>query len=706
MRKSKSISYSLILYSLTPRPMYFQAPISKMHFHFQVSKLVFLCSILLGLVACEQEPITELNKPAELQANILDYTANPTASEDRNPLAFSDQGAWFAYGFSTKKENFGGFSGPFIMTQENGKWCSPILSQLFLIDSVSQEPLNWIDFNVQQRSYPSHLEQVFSNANIEVLQSLFFYSGHTALIHTNIRNKSDEKLTFVPMWKGAHWMDNLHFNEEFSRIELNSDVCEAQGYILPFGQMAQDIQFTDSTYQFSLDSFSLEPGKSHELVLSHQFVFPEYAQQADDEERSFMALDFEKELTLRIAEKQNELHHLAEQMDSTWNHPDYQNVVAKAALTLQNNWRVPAGELKHEGLFPSYHYVWFHGFWAWDSWKHAAALARYKTELAKEQVRAMYDFMDEDGFIADCVYRDTTIEAHNYRNTKPPLSAWAVWEIFQADGDTVFIKEMYDKMILQHNWWYKFRDHDGDSICEYGSADGTLIAAKWESGMDNGVRFDHSRIVENFSGAFSLTQESVDLNSFLFAEKNHLTKIAGVLDEVEDQKQFKRQAQMLQLEIQRQFFDETTGWFYDTSLNGDTLIRVMGCEGWTALWANAASQEQAIRVVENMRDESKFNTKVPFPTMSISHPDFKPDGGYWRGPNWLDQVYFGIQGLRNYGYNEEANQAIRKVLNNCEGLMEKGPSIRENYHPITGAGLESENFSWSAAHLILMLTDE
>jgi putative isomerase len=101
-----------------------------------------------------------------------------------------------------------------------------------------------------------------------------------------------------------------------------------------------------------------------------------------------------------------------------------------------------------------------------------------------------------------------------------------------------------------------------------------------------------------------------------------------------------------------------------------------------------------------------FNTKMPFQTLSASHPKFKPDGGYWRGPTWLDQAYFGVKGLRNYGYHQEAKEATRKLIHNAEGVLSKGKSIRENYNPMSGEGLESENFSWSAAHYLLLLLDE
>ena len=98
-------------------------------------------------------------------------------------------------------------------------------------------------------------------------------------------------------------------------------------------------------------------------------------------------------------------------------------------------------------------------------------------------------------------FRDTTIEAHNYRDTKPPLATWAVAKIFEKDKDLKFVEEMYPKLKLYHEWWYNKRDHDKDGLCEYGSTDGSLVAAKWESGMDNAIRFDDSKILKNEEGA-------------------------------------------------------------------------------------------------------------------------------------------------------------------------------------------------------------
>jgi putative isomerase len=663
----------------------------------------FLVTLLAGGNPIRSQPISLKTKQPP---NILDYSGNPDSPKYRDSLAFSDQGAWFAYGFSAKPEAFAGFSGPFLMTQENGVWSSNALSQLKLTNYESKEPIDWKEFSVEQTSYNSHLEQVFTSDKLQISQTLFYTSPHTALITTSISNLSDRTVTLVPVWSGSTFLKKIRFKRKGATLVIKSEKSKAIGYLRSLDNRIAAIRNTKTSYTIELKRISLAPKETTTVLFTQSFIFPEYNHQSElkriDELKGIHSKQFEQ----RVLSKEKQLSGLYRKLGTRWSKPLYKKLLAKTVLTLQNNWRIPAGELKHSGLFPSYHYIWFHGFWAWDSWKHSVALARFDPVLAREQMAAMYDFMDQHGFIADVVYRDTSIEKHNFRNTKPPLSGWAAWKIFEADKDIRFLNEVYPKIVKQHRWWYKHRDHDGDGLCEYGSTDGTLKAAKWESGMDNAVRFDNSKILENSKTAYSLDQESVDLNSYLFAEKVYLAKIAKVIGKTKQAGIFEIEAESLKKKIQTQFFDKESGWFYDTSLDGTAFIKEMGCEGWIPLWAKAATPEQAADVRLNMMNPKQFNTRVPFQTLSASHPKFKPDGGYWRGPTWMDQAYFGVKGLRNYGYAKDANSATYKLIHNAEGVLGRGRSIRENYQPITGKGLESKSFSWSAAHYLLLLINE
>ena len=627
--------------------------------------------------------------------DVLNYQITPKDSLDKSGLMFSDQGAWFAYSFPDSVKTDEGFSGPFLMTQQNGIWSSSMLTKLNIVD------INWKEYNAT--AYNSHLEQTFANKDLELKQKLVFVSGHSAIVSSKLTNKTDKPIELIYNWQNQPLLtESLKLEAKENEVIVHSSKSKAIGHIV-FPNETKTTS-TYNSYSTKNQTLYLDPKDTKEIVISQTFIFPEYSWQ--EEKKNITTIEFDTVLRKRKNEKENELESLITARKKQFQKDKYVTVLAKAHLTLQNNWRIPAGEIKHEGLFPSYHYKWFNGFWSWDSWKHAVGLSYYNTELAKKQIRLMFEFQNEDGFVLDCVYRDTSIENHNNRDTKPPLSAWAVAKIYEKDKDLNFVKELYPKLKKYHYWWYQKRDHDQDGLCEYGSTDGTLIAAKWESGMDNAIRFDDSKILKNQKNAYSLNQESVDLNAYLYAEKMYLVTLSKVLHKVDDSIQFLKEAEKLKIKIQKQFYHKQDGWFYDTSLDGKIFIKGKGSEGWTALWANAASQKQAEAVKNIMMNPDKFFTKIPFQTMSADHPKFDPLKGYWRGPNWLDQSYFGVKGLRNYGFNKEADEATMQILDGAEGVLDKGKAIRENYHPITGQGLHAQNFSWSAAHIIMLLIKE
>jgi len=99
--------------------------------------------------------------------------------------------------------------------------------------------------------------------------------------------------------------------------------------------------------------------------------------------------------------------------------------------------------------------------------------------------------------------------------------------------------------------------------------------------------------------------------------------------------------------------------------------------------------------------KDEFNGTVPLGTAAYTNPAYG-ENIYWRGRVWLDQFYFGIKALENYGYEKQAKSLVEKLLTNAQGLATEA-SIRENYDPVTGEQLGATNFSWSAAHLLMLL---
>lgn len=645
-------------------------------------------------------------------SNILNLIGAPDSATDRSVFAFSDLGAWVGYGLPSAEnpDLYGSFTGPFLMTQDNGVWISPTLSQLEIINTKTGNAINLVDSeSIEINSYPGKLRQVFWTKEPELLvvTELIFVTDRTALIRLSVENPANNPDAQIQIrWSGKPFLDGVSFLKNENRVEVDFLKNENIGNISIDPKEEVQINIKNDSYEILTKPHSIKGKDLYELNLAHSFCFSKREWEKEQSKLKNIFQNPHNEFSENKARWDAHKKNILANLNSDFKDTSHQKIAIKCLQTLTNNWRSPAGFLKHEGLFPSYNYEWFNGFWSWDSWKHAVAIAYYDTNLAQNQIRAMYDFQDKDGMIADCVYRDTIIENHNWRDTKPPLSAWAVWEVFQKSKDLDFLKELFPKIEKYHEWWYQFRDINQNGLCEYGSTDASLIAAKWESGMDNAVRFDEVKILKNNLQGGSINCESVDLNAYLYAEKKYLAKIANELGEKGNSDKYLKDAKKLQKRIQEKFYNEESGWFFDFNLEANSHIKIFGSEGWIPLWANLATAEQAAEVRITMMDATKFATYIPFPTLAADHPKFKPKNGYWRGPVWLDQAYFAIQGLKNYGYEADALQFSHHLFDRLEGLKNDDLPIRENYHPLTGEGLESNHFSWSAAHLLMLLMED
>ena len=587
---------------------------------------------------------------------------------------FSDLGAWFL--MDNPSDQIPGIPAPLILSDSNGFTFPQRLLTLRVLQNEVFQQFTFSFFPLTGRR-----QQLFTSDSLEIALESIYSSRNTYLLQCTVTNHSliNPKLTLQ--------MNASIPDTTFSNILLyklgNAELS------IQFEKTA--IPIHDNIYNLT---FSPKQGQSQTqyIAITHRFM----------EEQPVIA-DFSQ---APGAFEENRLRWIGYMEPYENCSAEEQILAAKCIRTLVTNWRGAAGELPYDGLFPSYAYSGFHGFWAWDSWKHAVALATFEPELAKNQIRTMFAFQNDRGMIADCIFRDTLIEKHNWRDTKPPLAAWAVYEVFDATHDTAFVYEMLPKLERYHSWWYSDRDNNRNGLCEYGSTDGTRIAAAWESGMDNAVRFDRARLVKINDGAWSLDQESVDLNAYLYAEKEYLARLEKIVGNISSAKTFATEAKTLKERIRTQFYSSKQQYFFDYYIAQQTPVEVFGPEAWITLWAGIATPSQAAFVRDAIIDTMHFNTFVPFPTLSYSHPGFNPRNGYWRGPVWIDQAWFALEGLKRYGFTQEYDTLKYKLLHNAQGMLSSGMPLYENYHPVTGEGLNAKHFSWTAAHLLLLLSDD
>ena len=664
---------------------------------------IFSLSVFSLLLSCTQNggQQAETEKLADSRNdyyNLINIKNAPKYERDRDCFVFSDLGSWIGYALPENEanENTGGFVGPYMMTGRG--WIASTLAQPSM--TVNGERFDFARNIQTAKYYPGKLVQEFRNEQVYFVTELCYESAQTAVIRTSVRNISDKELDISLSYEGGLLGKNASLKAMDKGVLIDTGVEDAQLAVRFLTADQVNVVGKDSLRVAEKVSLALASGAEYNGAYTETFAFDETSLQ--NELKAQSSMNVEQVFTKNEERWNGYLASIFKGESPYLKENKYRRVMVKAMITLVSNWRTPAGDILHDGCYPSY--CGFFGVWSWDSWKHASATALFNPELAKNEIRCLFDYQAENGMIPDYVSRFK--ERINWRDTKPPLAAWAVMNVYENTGDKAFVEEMFDKLYKYHQWWYTDRDHDKNGVCEYGSTDGTLIAAAWESGMDNGVRFDEAEMLKNEpENAWSMNQENICLNSFLYAEKGYLAKMAQMLGKNELADKLTQEAKALKEHIQTKMFDPETGFFYDTRIGTGEFIKVMGAECWLPLWAGIATPEQARQVLDKMLDPKKFNSTVPLGTLEISHLRFRPTRGYWRGPVWIDQVYFGVMGLRKYGFDKEADMFVRKYIANAQGLLTDGP-IHENYNPLTGETLNCPNFGWSSAVTLRMLLNQ
>jgi len=654
---------------------------------------VLIC--LLSAPVLFQPVWAESQQQSDEFRDLLNYHGAPGSSNDHSFNIFFDAGAWHGYSLPPESEAGSGFVGPFVHSLGKGQWVGNITGRLKLRDAETQHDL--LLTATSSFAAPGYLRRTFKGDELTVEQTLYFPDSWHSVLRTELSSNRSTHIAFASgaqMFRAANVKGAAvgdHYNQKFSgtRSVLSTRLV-ADGFT------GKVIETSPADVLFALDRPLVLDGVHPAVVVLEQTLVTD------------TTIERPPAINYTNAWNDNRARWTGYMAAMTKSHlaglpdPDARHVAAKAVVTLLGNWRAARGDLLHDGVVPSYSDVNYNGFWAWDSWKHVVALARFAPELARSQMLAMFDYQTDSGMVPDCIFMQKA--DNNNRDSKPPLAGWAALKLFQATGDREFLAAIYDRLQRYHRWWSLERDHDHNGLAEYGSTDGTLIAAAWESGMDNAVRFDDTAMLKNSSTAWSADQESVDLNAYLYDEKRDLAEIAGILGKDADRLQWQAEAEKLKVLIQKNMFDADSGYFFDRKLKDGSALHVFGPEGWLPLWAGVASNEQALRVAAVLNDTKKFATRMPFPTLAADDARFSPVTGYWRGSVWIDQAYFAIAGLHRYGLDQQANAMALKLVLNAQGLTAQTP-FHEVYDPLTGTGMHAPNFSWSAAHFLMLLSE-
>ena len=331
--------------------------------------------------------------------------------------------------------------------------------------------------------------------------------------------------------------------------------------------------------------------------------------------------------------------------------------------------------------------------------------------------------------------------------TQPPLLAEAVVRIgekLKLTERRTWYQTMFPALLAYHNWLYTDRDPHNEGLI--------LQIHPYETGLDNtppwinqlrmhhppwwaslidflhlewfislfrrdtkhvppGERMSNIEALIYYDVILRLRRKQYNtdmiLNRSMFAVEdltfncivvraNHCLKSISktIKQEIPDELQARMDQSEKALD---QLWDGYSGQYFSRNFVSHKLIKEDSIATLMPLYAGTVTMERAEQLVKLLHDKHRFGALYPVPTVPLNSPWFNAHG-YWQGPTWLNTNWLIIDGLRRYGYHQEADIIARKSIE----LVEKA-GCYEYFSPIDGSPAGAPNFSWTAALTIDLL---
>ncbi|WP_372763329.1 alpha-glucosidase, partial [Pseudoalteromonas sp.] len=458
----------------------------------------------------QAESTIKITADHPLARNVIERTGTPQQYKDYDSYQnqkfnpFFDLGAWHGFLLPNDKSSYGAFTGPMIIAQEYSLFIAKQLEKLSITNNKTQKTIDLSSAKLAIYSQPGALIQHYQLPQFDLALSLHFISNRTALISTKITNKTNQEQSLQLSWQGAllsQWDDNktvkaalpdwsvnitsheYGLNINFDEIRATWDILTSDSAQYQINRsLASSTQIEPNQQSYSSTSnIKVAPQSNIELFTTHSYF---HNKTEANNEQTLIADALTQPNKYLLASNKRWQSYLDNGVNLK-NKTEKQKLVAiKSIETLIGNWRSAAGNLLHDSVTPSVTARWFNGTWAWDTWKHAYAMASFNPSLAKNNIRAMFDYQiqandplraEDHGMVTDAVFynkdkpRGGDGGNWNERNSKPPLASWAIWQVYLKTQDSDFIAEMFPKLEQYHQWWYRNRDHNQNGLVEYGA---------------------------------------------------------------------------------------------------------------------------------------------------------------------------------------------------------------------------------------------
>lgn len=306
------------------------------------------------------------------------------------------------------------------------------------------------------------------------------------------------------------------------------------------------------------------------------------------------------------------------------------------------------------------------------------------TKYLLSAVDIFLDHQNADGFIPRAIDPPTLHRPDEPTEMVKPFLSQILLLCLHEDGQIDFLEsgDRFSRLTAYLKHWLFALDRRGAGLSYWRSSPHTGMDNQRERAGDWGSDFC----------------EGVDLNAYLCREISAYRILCGTIGRNREADEAGAWYEQRRSALLAACWDEEDGFFYDVDARTGERIRVKSVAGFAPMWAGIVSAEQAERLVrEHLLNPEEFARPYPIPAYAAGWNGYSAMylpgdiGCAWRCNTWIPTNYYVFEGLRQYGYTDEAADLAARTYD-----MIKKAGFREYYASETGEGCGLDPFwGWS-----------
>lgn len=260
--------------------------------------------------------------------------------------------------------------------------------------------------------------------------------------------------------------------------------------------------------------------------------------------------------------------------------------------------------------------------------------------------------------------------------SQPPFLTSFIFDIYNSqEKDDTWLKEHLHVAEREYQNVWTSESHPNwrntfEGLSRYYDINLLDHLAEAESGWDMTTRFQGK----------CLSYIPIDLNCLLYKYEIDFARGAEILKDYDTADIWRARADHRAATVTEYLWNEEKGFFFDFDYMTLQQSEVWSLASFYALWSGLATKDQARRIAENLRH---FQHRGGLATTRNSNEYEGDTPTQWAYPNgWAPLHWVTIEGLKSYGYYDEASATARTWIgNNLDNFM-KNNVFREAYNVV------------------------